>query len=151
MARPAPQHGADDVPTFTTSYTPGPQRTPSTVTSEHDTGVQIEIGTGGHRWTGRPAWQTQRGEDAFRAQGLGSTGKGILIGMMSAFGSAALVALIVAIVYFFRNTNRGRIFLDRMSRPGEFDDEQQFLREEEEALAEMDDLQQAEYHRAKGG
>nr|POE94724.1 protein ssh4 [Quercus suber] len=80
---------------------------------------------------------------------LGSTGKGILIGMLSAFGSAALVALVIGIVYFFRYTSRGRIFLDRIGRPGEFDDEQQFLREEEDALAEMDDLQRAEYHRAK--
>lgn len=70
--------------------------------------------------------------------------------MLSAFGSAALVALVVAIVYFFRYTPKGRIFLDRLSRPGEFDDEQQYMREEEEALAEMDDLQRAEYHRAKG-
>lgn len=81
---------------------------------------------------------------------LNSTGRGIIIGMLSAFGSAALVAIIAAIVYFFRYTSRGRILLDRMGRPGEFDDEQQFLREEEEALAEMDDLQRAEYHRAKG-
>lgn len=81
--------------------------------------------------------------------GLGSTGKGILIGMLSAFGSAALVGFIILLVYFFRYTNRGRIFLDRISRPGEFDDEQSFLREEEEALAEMDDLQRAEYFRAK--
>jgi hypothetical protein len=85
-----------------------------------------------------------------RSIGLGSTGKGILIGMLSAFGSAALVGLIICIVYFFRYTNRGRIFLDRISRPGEFDDEQSFLREEEEALADMDDLQRAEYFRAKG-
>ena len=85
-----------------------------------------------------------------RTVGLGSTGKGILIGMLSAFGSAALVALIIAIVYFFRYTTRGRIFLDRIGRPGEFDDEQQFLREEEEAMGEMDELQRAEYLRAKG-
>jgi hypothetical protein len=71
--------------------------------------------------------------------------------MLSAFGSAALVALIMAIVYFFRYTNRGRIFLDRIGRPGEYDDEQQFLREEEEAMAEMDEMQRAEYLRAKGG
>lgn len=81
---------------------------------------------------------------------LSSTGKGILIGMLSAFGSAALVAIIAAIVYFFRYTNRGRILLDRIGHPGEFDDEQQFLREEEEALAEMDDMQRTEYQRAKG-
>lgn len=82
--------------------------------------------------------------------GLGSTGKGILIGMLSAFGSAALVGLVIAVVYFFRYTNRGRIFLDRMSRPGEYDDEQSFLREEEDALADMDELQRSEYFRAKG-
>lgn len=85
-----------------------------------------------------------------RTAQLGSTGKGILIGMVSAFGSAALVALFVTIVYFLRYTNRGRILLDRIGRPGEFDDEQQFLREEEESLAEMDDIQRAEYYRAKG-
>lgn len=84
-----------------------------------------------------------------RAQGMSSTSKGILIGMLSAFGSAVIVALILAIVYFFRFTNRGRIFLDRIGRPGEYDDEQAFLREEEEALEEMDDLQRAEYLRAK--
>lgn len=70
--------------------------------------------------------------------------------MLSAFGSAALVALILAAVYFFRYTNNGRIFLDRIGRPGEYDDEQAFLREEEEALTEMDDLQRSEYLRAKG-
>ena len=84
------------------------------------------------------------------ALGLGSTGKGILIGMMSAFGSAALVAIILAVIYFFRYTNRGRIFLDRIGRPGEYDDEQAFLAEEEQALEDMDDLQKAEYSRAKG-
>lgn len=70
--------------------------------------------------------------------------------MLSAFGSAALVAMILAIVYFFRYTSNGRILLDRIGRPGEYDDEQAFLREEEEALAEMDDLRRAEYLRAKG-
>ncbi|KAF2154096.1 SPRY-domain-containing protein [Myriangium duriaei CBS 260.36] len=84
-----------------------------------------------------------------RSLDLGSTGKGILIGMLSAFGSAALIALVLAIVYFFRFTTRGRILLDRLGRPGEFDDEQAFLREEEEALEEMDDLQRQEYLRAK--
>jgi hypothetical protein len=81
---------------------------------------------------------------------LSSTGKGILIGMLSAFGSAALVAIILAFVYFFRYTNRGRIFLDTIGRPGEFDDEQAFLRDEEDALEDMDDVQRAEYLRAKG-
>ncbi|KAI9796457.1 MAG: Rsp5p-dependent ubiquitination, sorting of cargo proteins at the multivesicular body [Candelina submexicana] len=79
----------------------------------------------------------------------GSTGKGILIGMLSAFGSAALVALIFGIIYFFRYTNRGRIILDRIGRPGDYDDEQAFAREEAEALEEMDDIQRAEYERAK--
>ena len=80
----------------------------------------------------------------------GSTGKGILIGMLSAFGSAAFVVLVFAIFYFFRYTNRGRIFLDRIGRPGEYDDEQALAREEADALEGMDDLQRVEYLRAKG-
>ena len=80
----------------------------------------------------------------------GSTGKGILIGMLSAFGSAAFVVLIFAIFYFFKYTHRGRIFLDRMGRPGEYDDEQALAREEADALEEMDDLERGEYLRAKG-
>ena len=80
----------------------------------------------------------------------GSTGKGILIGMLSAFGSAAFVVLVFAVFYFFWYTRPGRIFLDRIGRPGEFDDEQTFAREESRALEEMDDLQRLEYLRAKG-
>lgn len=80
----------------------------------------------------------------------GSTGKGILIGMLSAFGSAAFVVLIFAIFYFFRHTSRGRIFLDRIGRPGEYDDEQALARDEAEALEDMDDLHRVEYLRAKG-
>ena len=80
----------------------------------------------------------------------GSTGKGILIGMLSAFGSAAFVVLVFAIFYFFRYTNKGRIFLHRIGRPGEYDDEQAWAREEADALEDMDDLQRVEYLRAKG-
>ncbi|KAL8926051.1 MAG: hypothetical protein Q9208_003192 [Pyrenodesmia sp. 3 TL-2023] len=79
----------------------------------------------------------------------GSTGRGVLIGLLSAFGSAAFVVLIFAVFYFFRHTTRGRILLDRLGRPGEYDDEQTFAREEAEALDEMDDLQKVEYLRAK--
>ena len=79
----------------------------------------------------------------------GSTGKGILIGVFSALGSATFVALLVFILYFFRYTSQGRILLDRIGRPGEYDDEQAFAREEAEALETMDDLQRAEYLRAK--
>ena len=79
-----------------------------------------------------------------------STGRGILIGMVSASGFAILIGLAIAIIYFFRNTQRGRILLDRMGRPGQFDDEQAMLREEAEALETMDDMQRAEYMRAKG-
>ncbi|KAK4696437.1 Ran-binding protein 9/10, partial [Lecanoromycetidae sp. Uapishka_2] len=75
--------------------------------------------------------------------------QGILIGMLSAFGSAAFVVLVFAIFYFFRYTGRGRIFLNRIGRPGEYDDEQALAREEADALDEMDDLQRVEYLRAK--
>ncbi|KAJ5919456.1 hypothetical protein N7454_009291 [Penicillium verhagenii] len=64
----------------------------------------------------------------------GSTTKGVLIGLFSAFGSAAIALMILAIFFFFKYTNRGRIMLDRMGRPGEYDDEQSFAREEETAL-----------------
>jgi len=84
------------------------------------------------------------------AGGMDSTGKGILIGILSAFGSAILISSILAAIYFFRYTNRGRILLDRMGRPGEYDDEQAFAKEEADALEVMDDIQRAEYLRAKG-
>jgi hypothetical protein len=99
------------------------------------------------QFEGRLQWQAPQRTQSWD---LGSTGKGILIGMLSAFGTAALVTLLVAIFYFLRYTSSGRILLDRFGRPGEFDDEQQFLRDEEDALADMDDLQRAEYQRAKG-
>ncbi|KAF7846458.1 hypothetical protein BT93_L4307 [Corymbia citriodora subsp. variegata] len=79
----------------------------------------------------------------------GSTGRGILIGLLSAFGSAGVAVLVLAVFFFFKYTSRGRIILDRIGRPGEFDDEQQFLREETEALEAMDELQKSEYQRAK--
>lgn len=82
--------------------------------------------------------------------GAGSTGKGILIGILSAFGSAGVAVIILAIFFFFKYTQRGRVILDRIGRPGEYDDEQAFAREEADALEWMDELQRAEYLRAKG-
>jgi hypothetical protein len=80
----------------------------------------------------------------------GSTGRGILIGVLSAFGSAGIAVLVLAVFFFFKYTARGRIILDRIGRPGEYDDEQAFAKEEAEALETMDELQRAEYLRAKG-
>ena len=101
-----------------------------------------------------PAWKDkisgQANIDIAISSNDGSTSRGILIGMLSAFGSAVFVVLVFAIFYFFRHTNRGRIFLDRIGRPGEYDDEQALAREEAEALEGMDDLHRAEYLRAKG-
>jgi hypothetical protein len=82
--------------------------------------------------------------------GAGSTGKGIVIGILSAFGSAGVAIVILAVFFFLKYTRRGRILLDRIGRPGEFDDEQAFAREEAEALETMDDLSRTEYLRAKG-
>jgi hypothetical protein len=93
-----------------------------------------------------------RPEPVLAASGnsTGSTGKGILIGILSAFGSAAVAFVVLAIFFFFKYTRRGRIMLDRIGRPGEYDDEQAFGREEEAALESMDDLARSEYLRAKG-
>lgn len=84
-----------------------------------------------------------------RATDLGSTAKGIMIGIFSVLGAAGICLIIASIIYYFRYTQQGRIFLDRLSRPGEYDDEQQFAKEEAEALEEMDDIQRTEYMRAK--
>ncbi|KAK0727408.1 concanavalin A-like lectin/glucanase domain-containing protein [Lasiosphaeria miniovina] len=74
---------------------------------------------------------------------------GIIIALLSSFGSAILIAILFFVFYFFRYTASGRIFLDRIGRPGEYDDEQAFAREEAEALETMDDMQRTEYLRAK--
>ncbi len=79
-----------------------------------------------------------------------STANGVLIGLLSSFGSAILIALVFIIVYFFKYTSGGRILLDRLGRPGEFDDEQAFLREEAEALETMEEGARLDYLRAKG-
>lgn len=89
-------------------------------------------------------------DSEIRIQRDGSTVNGVVIGLLSSFGSAFLIALVALIVYFFRYTSSGRILLDRIGRPGEYDDEQAYLREETEALEEMDDIQRTEYLRAKG-
>lgn len=73
-----------------------------------------------------------------------------MIGILSSFGSAILIALVALIIYFFKYTSNGRILLDRIGRPGEYDDEQVFAREEAEALEQMDELQRIEYIRSKG-
>ena len=82
--------------------------------------------------------------------GNSSTANGVLIGLLSSFGSAILIALVFVIVYFFKYTQGGRILLDRIGRPGEFDDEQEFLRQEEEWLETADENARADYLRAKG-
>lgn len=75
---------------------------------------------------------------------------GVVIGLLSSLGSALLIGLVFALIYFFKYTNSGRILLDRIGRPGEYDDEQAFAKEEAEALEIMDDMQRSEYLRAKG-
>jgi hypothetical protein len=75
---------------------------------------------------------------------------GVIIGLLSSFGSAILLASIFLVIYFFRYTQPGRILLDRIGRPGEYDDEQAFAREEADALETMDEMTKTEYLRAKG-
>ncbi|CAN8095201.1 unnamed protein product [Discula destructiva] len=74
---------------------------------------------------------------------------GVVIGLLSSLGSAVLIGFIFVLIYFFKYTNSGRILLDRIGRPGEYDDEQAFAKEEAEALETMDDMQRSEYLRAK--
>lgn len=101
---------------------------------------------------GNYVWEPQIKHPSFKItfSDNGSTGRGILIGILSAFGSAGVAVLVLAIFFFFKYTSHGRILLDRMGRPGEYDDEQAFAREEAEALETMDEMQKVEYLRAKG-
>lgn len=75
---------------------------------------------------------------------------GIIIGLVSSFGSIILISLIIFIIWISGCVGSGRILLDRLGRPGEYDDEQAFAREEAEALENMDDMAKTEYLRAKG-
>ncbi|KAH8174347.1 SPRY domain-containing protein [Sarocladium implicatum] len=74
---------------------------------------------------------------------------GVVIGLASSFGSIILIALVIFIFWATGCAGSGRILLDRLGRPGEYDDEQAFAREEAEALETMDDMTRTEYLRAK--
>ncbi|KAH6994886.1 concanavalin A-like lectin/glucanase domain-containing protein [Ilyonectria destructans] len=74
---------------------------------------------------------------------------GVIIGLVSSFGSIILIALVIFIFWVSGCANTGRIILDRLGRPGEYDDEQAFARDEAEALESMDDMARQEYLRAK--
>lgn len=74
---------------------------------------------------------------------------GVIIGLVSSFGSIILISLIIFIIWVSGCVGSGRILLDRFNRPGEYDDEQAFAREEAEALENMDEMAKAEYMRAK--
>ncbi|KAH7141224.1 concanavalin A-like lectin/glucanase domain-containing protein [Dactylonectria estremocensis] len=74
---------------------------------------------------------------------------GVIIGLVSSFGSIILIALVIFIFWVSGCANTGRIILDRLGRPGEYDDEQAFARDEAEALESMDDMTRQEYLRAK--
>jgi hypothetical protein len=129
-----PLHAASPPTTLSRSYYPG-----HNAPIAHPTGV-----TGFHQASHNHDVRISRYNN-----NLGSTAKGIMIGIFSVLGAAGVCLIIAAIVYYFRYTNQGRIFLDRITRPGEYDDEQQFAKDEAEALEDMDDLQRTEYMRAK--
>lgn len=73
----------------------------------------------------------------------------IIVGLISSFVSIGLIALVIVVVYIYR-TSSSSGWLDFLTRPGEFDDEQAFLKEEAEALERMGEMQRTEYLRAKG-
>ncbi|KAK9321209.1 concanavalin A-like lectin/glucanase domain-containing protein [Lipomyces orientalis] len=72
----------------------------------------------------------------------------LLVGLVSTLGSIVVLAVFFAILYFLFYTRQGRILLHR-GRPGEYDDEQAFLREEEEGLQQMDDIARTSYLQAR--
>lgn len=79
-----------------------------------------------------------------------STMNGVVIGLLSSFGSAALICCVAGLIYWLKYTSSGRIMLDQIGRVGgAYDDAEAYAKEEAEALEEMDDLQRSEYFRAK--
>jgi hypothetical protein len=132
--------------THTTFMTSLLSPTPTSLSSDVQENIQAVLSSPQTAYP--PPWQASSGD--LRVQRNDSTINGVVIGLLSSFGSAILIALIFLIVYFFKYTSSGRILLDRLGRPGEYDDEQAYAREEAEALEEMDDLQRTEYLRAKG-
>ncbi|KAL2152374.1 hypothetical protein VTH82DRAFT_5558 [Thermothelomyces myriococcoides] len=79
------------------------------------------------------------------SQGL----NGIVIGLTSSVGSVLFILWVLWVIYIFNYNGPRRISLGRIGRPGEYDDEQAFAREEAEALERMDDMERTEYLRAK--
>jgi hypothetical protein len=75
---------------------------------------------------------------------------GMIIGLVSSLASIILIGAIIFVFWATGCAGNGRILLDRFGRPGEFDDEQAFAREEAEALETMDEMTRTEYLRAKG-
>ncbi|GMF71367.1 unnamed protein product [Aspergillus oryzae] len=136
--------------TLTTSVISGPTTSPASQSRYATTDPQRVASNIEHVLLAMSSPSQDGGLVSASGNSSGSTGKGILIGVLSAFGSAAVAVLVLAIFFFFKYTQRGRIILDRIGRPGEYDDEQAFLREETEALEAMDDLSRSEYLRAKG-
>ncbi|KAL2401254.1 Protein SSH4 [Exophiala dermatitidis] len=131
--------------TFDTSIPP----TPTSLTSDSTSVPHFNDPSTWRQGRFRSATDGPTGSIVINISDGGSTGRGILIGVLSAFGSAGIAVLVLAIVFFFKYTSKGRILLDRIGRPGEFDDEQAFAQEEADALETMDELQRAEYLRAK--
>jgi hypothetical protein len=74
---------------------------------------------------------------------------GMIIGLVSSLASIILIGAIIFVFWATGCAGNGRILLDRFGRPGEFDDEQAFAREEAEALETMDEMTRTEYLRAK--
>lgn len=74
---------------------------------------------------------------------------GVIIGLASSFGSIILISIVIFLFWASGCAGSGRILLDRFGRPGEYDDEQAFAREEAEAFETMDDITRQEYMRAK--
>ncbi|KAK9462475.1 concanavalin A-like lectin/glucanase domain-containing protein, partial [Lipomyces oligophaga] len=72
----------------------------------------------------------------------------LLIGLVATLGTVAVLAFLFSLIYFLFYTRHGRILLNR-GRPGEYDDEQAFLREEEEGLANMDEFARTSYLQAR--
>lgn len=73
----------------------------------------------------------------------------VFYGLFFGLGGGTLFLIIFILLIFWRCIRSGRIRLGA-GGPGDFDDEQRMLEEEQAAMQRLDPAQQQVYYRAKG-
>ena len=73
----------------------------------------------------------------------------LFFGLLFGLGGGMLLLIVLSALIYCRLARTGRIRLGA-GGPGDFDDEQRLLEEEQAAMGQLDASQQESYYRAKG-